>query len=90
MGIHAETLIHEELTTILTDRGQPAPSQRIEGSLLELIDSLTFVDLLLRLEERTGVTLDVSTMDLAELVQVNHLVGLIESSKPGSADTKSK
>ena len=90
MGIHAGTIIHEELTAILTDRGQPAPPQWIEGSLLEVIDSLTFVDLLLRLEKRTGVTLDVSTMDLAELVQVNHLVGLIESSTPRAADAKSK
>ena len=89
MGIHAETIIHEELTAILADRGQPAPPQRINGSLLELIDSLMFVDLLLRLEKRTGVTLDVSTIDLAELVQANRLVVLIESCKPGPADTKS-
>jgi acyl carrier protein len=89
MSIHAEKIIHEELTAILSERGQPAPSSHLEGSLLEVIDSLTFVDLLLRVEKRSGVALDVSTVDLAELVQVNHLVGLIEASRSGTADAGS-
>jgi acyl carrier protein len=88
MTDHARKIIHEELSAMLKERGQTAPDA-LEGSFLSVIDSLAFVVLMLRVERRTGVVLDVSGVDLAELVKVDSLVCLLAStlknqSRPGT------
>jgi len=76
MNDQAQKIIFEELSGMLRERGQ-TPPDKLQGSFLSVIDSLQFVDLMLRVERRTGVILDVSGVDLAELVKVDSLVALL-------------
>jgi acyl carrier protein len=78
MTNNAHKIIHEELCAMMREGGQTPPDV-LEGSLLSVIDSLAFVDLMLRIERRTGVVLDVSGVDLAELVKVDSLAALLAS-----------
>jgi hypothetical protein len=73
---HAHKIIHEELSAVLSERGQSLPDV-IEGTFLSVMDSLAFVDLMLRIERRTGVMYDVSEVDLADLAKVDCLTQLL-------------
>ena len=66
-------------------RRQPSIEIRPDQSLLEFVDSFGFVNLLLEIEADLGLELDLSQVDLADIVVFGGLIGFIQE-KGGRGD----